>query len=200
MCNKKVRLITAVIITSSVLMFSGCGKNDSTTEPVISDAVEETEPIEEENGTEEIEESEDTASEVGDTEENDASDNDSDNGISGTGYDSKTDEEIEAELEETYGEVPSSSAGMYDFSLDADPSLYDENGINKETGQYNRFMDQDDNNGQGWDYNDKHFETRGEYNRYVNEIMQNDPDVMSQEEWEAFKEGIKSSTGYMVEQ
>lgn len=55
----KYKYILAITILSfSVLMFNGCGKNDLTTEPVISDAIEEADNIEE------IEEPVDTEAEV----------------------------------------------------------------------------------------------------------------------------------------
>ena len=81
----KYKYILAITILSfSALMFNGCGKDASTTEPVISDAVEETEPTEEVEETDEIVESEDTESEAIDTEENDSSENSSNENISGT--------------------------------------------------------------------------------------------------------------------
>lgn len=157
MCNKKLRLMTAVIITSSVLMFSGCGKNDSTTEPVISDAVEETEPIEEVEETDEIVDPADTEDNSENTVE---SDNDSSNENSSIGgEDTKTDEEIEAELEETENVV-----------------------INEEGHRIVDGIDYDnDNNGQGWDINGEHFDTWGEYLNAIDEKLSG---IETEEEFE----------------
>ena len=176
MCNKKVRLITAIIVTSSVLMFNGCGKNNSTTEPVISDAVEETKPTEEVDDTEEIVESEDTEDSSENTVE---SDNDSlDENSSIGGEDTKTDEEIEAELEE----IPTEQA---DPSTSTD-GIYDADGNNLETGEYN--ADYDTNGGQGWDINGKHYETKGDYRREAYGNPEADG-AMTQEELEAYLRG-----------
>ena len=170
-------ILALTILSISVLMFSGCGKNNSTTEPVISDAVEETKPIEEENDTEEIEESEDTASEAIDTEENDSSENSSNNGVAGTGYDSKTDEEIEAELEEMES-TPKEISQEEDIA-----QATDENG--------NFDPRKLTNGGKGYDLGEVHYETRGEYLDALAEQDANDPNTMTEEEWDEFLEKMQ---------
>lgn len=173
MCNKKVRLITAIIVASSVLMFSGCGKDASTTEPVISDAVEETEPTEEPDEKPEPEVPKDTMeSDTASPGNTNTSETTTEGNSSIGGEDTKTDEEIEAELEEMEEQQVDSSTST--------DGKYDGGGVNLETGEYDPYHDT--NNGQGWDINGEHFDNAGEYDDYLRAKLSGIP-VDEEPEW-----------------
>lgn len=165
MCSKKLCLITTVLIASTVVLFNGCGKND--TEPATSEAIEETEPTEE---IEEIEEPDQGTNEgtAIDRETNTNSSENSGEISSIGGEDTKTDEEIEAELEEIENVE-----------------------INEEGHRIVNGIDYDnDNNGQGWDIGGVHYDTWGEYLEVLNKAQESNPNNMTEEEWDSFMQSL----------
>ncbi len=96
---------------------------------------------------------------------------------SGSGEDTKADEEIQAELAEVENEQADPSTSV--------DGKYDGGGINLETGEYN--ADYDTNNGQGWDINGVHYENWGDYLEAGEKLTQElfGDDIMTTEELKA---------------